>query len=118
MHPFLNLTGYPTTLETSLDTSEAKAAARQASRTASELEMQLERAMLACEAMWTLVRDRLGLTDVELAKRVNELDLTDGHLDGKVRRTPVSCPSCHRTISPRFPKCMYCGQLVVHQPFA
>ena len=83
-----------------------------------ELEARLDRALLACEALWTLVRDKLGVTDVELVERMNDIDLSDGKLDGKVRRTGVSCPKCGRTIARRFPKCVYCGQPVVHDPFA
>ena len=30
----------------------------------------------------------------------------------------LACPKCNRTISPRLPKCMYCGQPIVHDPFA
>lgn len=101
--------------------TEVNAAAREA-RTAKDdsrtLRIQLERTVLACEAMWSILKEKLAVTDVELAQRVNEIDLSDGHLDGKLRRTPMSCPSCNRTISPRFPKCMYCGQDVVHKPFA
>lgn len=84
----------------------------------SEIEARLDRTLLTCEAMWTILRDKLGVSDVELVERINELDLSDGKLDGKVRKTAVACPSCHRTISPRFPKCMYCGQPIVHDPFA
>ncbi|MGH7163193.1 MAG: hypothetical protein ACREID_06900, partial [Planctomycetota bacterium] len=67
--------------------------------------------------LWTLLKERLGLTDEQLAARMNELDLSDGALDGKVRRTGVSCPNCKRTISRRLPRCMYCGKEIVHEPF-
>jgi hypothetical protein len=82
-----------------------------------ELEACLDRTLLVCEAMWTLLRDKLGVTDKELVDRINEVDLSDGKLDGKVRKTPVSCPKCGRTISRKFPQCMYCGQPIIHDPF-
>jgi hypothetical protein len=84
----------------------------------SEVDARLERTLLAFEAMWTLLREKLGLSDLELIERINELDLSDGKLDGRVRKTPVSCPACGRTMSRKFPKCMYCGQAVMHDPFA
>ena len=99
------------------DAAEAKGAAREALTQQAEVEARLDRTLLAFEAMWTLLRDKLGVTDQELVQRINELDLSDGKLDGKVRKSPVSCPSCGRTLSRRFPKCMYCGQAVVHDPF-
>ncbi len=101
-----------------LDGAPAPVPHRETARSLRELEVQLERATLACEAMWSILKEKLGVTDMDLARRVNEIDLSDGLLDGRVRRTPVSCPKCHRTISPRSPKCMYCGQAVVHKPFA
>lgn len=82
------------------------------------LEVRLDNALLVCEAMWTLLRDKVGVTDEELIQRINDIDLADGKLDGKVRKTPVSCPKCHRTIARRLPKCMYCGQMIMHDPFA
>lgn len=105
------------TVESASNTAEAAQTARAAQADVRELEMQLSRAMLACEAMWSILRDKLGVTDVDLVERVNQLDLSDGKLDGKVRLTPASCPKCGRTISQRFPKCMYCGQAIVHKPF-
>jgi hypothetical protein len=105
-------------LTTSRDAVQAHGAARKAGSQVKELESRLDRALLACEAMWTLVRDKLGVTDGELFDRINEIDLSDGKLDGKVRKTAVSCPSCGRTIASRHARCMYCGQAVMKDPFA
>ena len=100
---------------------EAGAAGRQARSAAADvhvLENRLDRALLATEALWSIVREKLGVSEEELITRINDIDLSDGALDGKVRKKPVSCPKCHRTISPRFNKCMYCGQPVMQDPFA
>ena len=98
--------------------AEAKGTARRVGGNVKVLEDRFERMLLASEAMWTLMRDKLGVTDTELVQRINDIDLSDGRLDGKVRKTAVSCPSCGRTIARRFAKCMYCGQAIVHDPFA
>ncbi|MGB2987594.1 MAG: hypothetical protein WBE26_17145 [Phycisphaerae bacterium] len=100
------------------EAAEAKGSVRAVRTDQAEFEARLDRTLLAFEAMWTLLRDKLGVTDLELVERINELDISDGKLDGKVRKPPVSCPSCGRTMSRKFPKCMYCGQPVVHDPFA
>jgi len=94
-----------------------QAGAQVRARSIENVEAKLDRALLACEALWTLFRDRLGLTDDELIHRINELDLSDGRLDGKVSRSAVSCPSCGRAIARRFAKCMYCGQAIMQDPF-
>jgi hypothetical protein len=83
-----------------------------------QLEQRHERAMLTVEALWTILRERLGVTDEQLVQRVIDLDLSDGILDGKVRRPPLECTACKRTISRRFPRCLYCGAEIAHDPFA
>ena len=102
--------------------AEAGAASRDAAKAntkAAEVEAKCDRALLVCEALWTILRDKLGVPEQELVARVNDIDLSDGRLDGKVKKVnAVSCPSCGRTIARRFPKCIYCGQPVVHDPFA
>ena len=105
-------------MSASVDVVQAKGEARSATQKMRELDDRLDRALLACEAMWTILRDKLGVTDEQLIARINEIDLSDGKLDGKVRKQAVACPKCRRTISPRFPQCMYCGQPIMHDPFA
>lgn len=100
------------------DLAEATARSSQAHNDVAELESRLDRAMLACEAMWTLLSEKLSVSEEELVQRIQEIDLRDGKLDGKYKRNPVACPKCKRTISPRFIKCMYCGQPVQPDPFA
>lgn len=102
----------------SADAAAAKGEARAVGREVADVEARLDRTLMACEAMWTILREKLDLTDEDLIDRINEVDMSDGKLDGKVRREPVSCPKCGRAMSRRFPKCMYCGQAVQHEPFS
>ena len=98
--------------------ADAGRSARKAATKVEQLETRCDRALLVCEALWTIMRDKLGVSEDELVNRVNEIDLSDGQLDGKVRRPSWSCPKCHRTIPRRFAKCMYCGQPIQKDPFA
>ena len=54
----------------------------------------------------------------ELIERIKEIDLSDGKMDGKARRSVMECPHCNRTISMRYQRCIYCGEFVEHDPFA
>ena len=55
----------------------------------------------------------------QLAERINDIDLTDGKLDGKVRKPAVTCPKCGKNNARRFTKCMYCGTpIVTNDPFS
>ncbi|MFQ5415396.1 MAG: hypothetical protein ACE5E6_13150, partial [Phycisphaerae bacterium] len=58
--------GYAVPLSAQLDASEARGTARSAVRGVRGLDERVSRAMLACEAMWSLVRDKLGLSDEDL----------------------------------------------------
>jgi len=97
---------------------EAQDSANHAARKATDfqervrfLEDRLDRMLLQNMAMWSLLRDSMGLTDQDLLNRVQEIDLQDGVADGKVTRTsPTTCPRCQRAFSPRHRRCLYCGQ--------
>jgi len=83
-----------------------------------QLEARLDWTMMVCEAIWSLAREPLGLTDERLKDRITELDLADGKLDGRKRRAPATCGACRRTVSQRFPRCVYCGSAIERDPFA
>jgi hypothetical protein len=105
---------------------QAQDGANQAARKATDfqervrfLEDRLDRMLLQNMAMWSLLRDTMGLTDQDLVARVQEIDLQDGVADGKVTRTaPTTCPRCQRMFSPRHQRCLYCGhEAAVKNPF-
>jgi hypothetical protein len=110
--PPINLWPYAAAHERIADRAADRAAAR-----AESVDQRLGRALLTVEAVWTLLRDRLQVTDEQLARRIVEVDESDGFLDGKVRRKTPSCPHCTRTIPGRFPR-LYCGAVVPVDPFA
>src|SRR5262245_4994050 len=96
--------------------SDVFSQASEAARTAQDAQMEikalrdrLDRMALLSLAMWTLAREKLGITDQELAERVQQLDLSDGKLDGKIAPGVSECPKCHRMLSPRHNRCIYCG---------
>ena len=70
---------------------------------------QQARQALVCQALWELVSERLGLTDEDLAKRVEEIDLRDGQADGKIDTRQLTCPQCGRPANSSRRTCVYCG---------
>ncbi len=89
--------------------SEARTQAREARMDASGLRERLDRQALMSMALWSLMKDQLGLTDDQLLKRIQDIDLADGKLDGKVMQGVSDCKKCKRALSPRHAKCIYCG---------
>lgn len=82
-----------------------------------QIKVDLARLELIVQAMWELMKER-GLTDDDLLAKVAELDLSDGHANGKkAKGGPVRCPRCDRPNSRRHDFCMYCGELVRSKPF-
>jgi len=82
------------------------------------LNRQCDKSMLICEALWKLLQDKLGVEEDEFLKLITQIDLTDGQLDGRVRRPPAVCPACERTNPQRMTNCMYCGHEMEVDPFA
>jgi hypothetical protein len=89
--------------------ARAESAARRGEQASHDAEDRLERLTLVCMAMWSLLQDKTNLTEQDLLERVKLIDSIDGNPDGKATRGVRSCPKCHRTMSPRHRKCLYCG---------
>lgn len=96
--------------------SQAADAAREGAQRADQvqqgvrsLEQRLDKMVMINMALWTLLKEVSDLTDEDLLKRVEEIDLSDGQLDGKVRASAQKCSQCNRTVSKRHGRCLYCG---------
>ena len=82
------------------------------------LQMDVEKLLILTEALWQLLRDRQGYSDEDLVRKIQEIDLRDGKLDGKVAgKAPTRCSKCKRALSPRLPNCMFCGAPAAESPF-
>ncbi|MDP0490016.1 MAG: hypothetical protein Q7Q71_03055 [Verrucomicrobiota bacterium JB023] len=76
------------------------------------LKKEIEELTLASQAMWELLSGHLGFTDEHLISKMNEIDLRDGQLDGKIADEIVTCPKCGQKVSTAKPNCVYCGTRV------
>jgi len=89
---------------------DARATARDAQYRIEAITRWADQSLMLCEAIWTLASEKLGLTDDDLVARINEIDMRDGKLDGRVHTAPDACAKCGRTSAKRFDRCMYCGE--------
>jgi ribosomal protein L32 len=99
------------------EVARAKSKAGKVERQVRVLEANLAKSMMINEALWELIRDQHGLTEKDLHKKLYEVDMRDGVLDGKHQRKAVECPNCGHTVSPRHPACIYCGQVIDESVF-
>lgn len=103
-----------------VDASGARSAARRAESEVGLMKSEMERLLMITEALWLMLKEQHGYTDDDLIKRIAEIDLRDGRLDGRVAPDEAEvpkCPKCQRPIGKKRPTCLYCGAALVRQPF-
>lgn len=99
---------------------KASSAEREARRARSEIERltaKVDALNLTCQALWELVKQCSDLTDEDLSKQIQVIDLRDGEEDGRLKQGPVDCPKCDRAVNLTSGKCIYCGHAVPRDPF-
>jgi hypothetical protein len=76
-----------------------------------DLEQRYERMALVTNALWQLLKAHTGLTDADLKKYIEKVDLADGVRDGKVTRSKgaIDCPHCSRRVLKSASVCAWCG---------
>ncbi len=95
--------------EASTAKTDALHAQQSASDVRHEMGSRLDRLALVCQAMWELLRETQGVTEEMLIRKVSEIDLRDGKLDGKLVKNIRKCSDCGRVMNSRHTKCIYCG---------
>jgi hypothetical protein len=82
------------------------------------VQLDVEKLFMITEALWNILKEKHGYADEDLLQMVQDIDLRDGQLDGKVARQPnPPCSNCGRTLMGRHPVCLYCGAVAVRAPF-
>ena len=89
--------------------SRAEARAGSAQDRMSRVERRLEALSLACQSMWELCSAEFKLSEEQLIAKMQEVDLRDGKLDGRMSPQAQECERCNRRANARRDKCLYCG---------
>ena len=110
MNSFVFSTHGGSDLGARMGAANAEHSARQAKDELQGLANQVERLMMIAEALWILLKQQHGHTDETLVALLEEIDLRDGKLDGRVSATPPRyCTQCGRVLPKTKPFCIYCG---------
>ena len=94
------------------DASSARSAAENAKLSLQQLEDKIDGLSLVCQAMFEVLADKLDFPQTEIEAKMEEIDLRDGRLDGKISSKPLNCAKCQRRVNSRRKKCLYCGEPV------
>jgi Fe2+ or Zn2+ uptake regulation protein len=76
------------------------------------LDRRIDKLVLVNQALWELVQEKTGLSEIELKSRVLEVDARDGAIDGRLGATVLHCAKCGKAIAHHHRTCMYCGQAI------
>jgi hypothetical protein len=102
----------------SMSNQDASSKASHALGEVEAIKNDIERLLMITEALWIILKDVHGYTDEMLVQKINEVDLQDGRLDGRVAQSPPEeCPQCHRKVVSRKNRCLFCGEQIVRGPF-
>ena len=74
-----------------------------------DLKRRADALTIACQALWEILRERVGVDDQTVLRKMQEIDLRDGQADGKISARPVACPRCSRNSNSKRRACVYCG---------
>jgi len=103
---------------TSSSAARTESKARIAARRIKALEANLAKTLMICESLWELLQEKTGVTMEEFHKKLYEVDMRDGVLDGQNQRKASECPKCNHMVSARHPACIYCGHVMDESVFS
>jgi hypothetical protein len=89
--------------------AQASDRAKQLEREVDDLKRRADALTIASQALWEILRDRLGVDDQTVLRKMQEIDLRDGQADGKISPRPITCPRCARNSNSKRRYCLYCG---------
>lgn len=82
------------------------------------LNEKVDALLLINQALLELLSEKLEIEDEDIFKKIEEVDLRDGRLDGKInsRNQPWSCGKCNHTNASKFFKCVVCKNPKIYGP--
>ncbi len=88
---------------------QAQAKSYDLERRVKQLEAEVDSLTLILMGMWELLGKSNGFYLKDLEAKMQEIDLRDGTLDGKLKSGPTTCGECGRVLGDRRKICIYCG---------
>ena len=74
----------------------------------SYIDKKIDNLVLITQAIWELLEES-GISESQLDKKIQEIDLRDGSADGKIGNNIEACPECGKKPKIRRANCFWCG---------
>jgi hypothetical protein len=91
---------------------DTQSSLKSASGDISELTRQVRKLALVNQALYELLKERTGITDEDLRRRVEAIDKRDGAANGRIDAAPLKCPECGGSFTAGALACQSCGAAV------
>lgn len=99
--------------------TDVEATARGSAFDHSDLSRRVAKLELICQGLYELLREKGGITDEQLRRKVKEIDARDGAADQRMTPGPVRCPKCGNATTAGALSCAQCGATFASKyPFA
>jgi hypothetical protein len=85
---------------------------KSASSDINELARHVRKLALVNQALYELLKERTGITDEDLRRRIEAIDRRDGAANAKLDAAPLKCPKCGGTVTAGALSCQSCGATV------
>jgi hypothetical protein len=72
------------------------------------IDKKIDNLVLITQAIWELLEES-GISESQLERKIQEIDLRDGHADGTVGNKLEGCPECGKKPKIRRANCFWCG---------
>jgi hypothetical protein len=76
------------------------------------LEERIENLTVVCEALWTLLHEKLGLSNEQLVSAVTALLDERAEAEKAGSGVPQRCPGCNAALNRELDHCQFCGYKV------
>lgn len=91
---------------------DAESSLRSTSGDLNELNRHVRKLALVSQALYEILKERTGITDEELRRKIDQIDMRDGAMNGRADMAPLKCPKCAVSVTPGALNCQVCGTKV------
>lgn len=77
-----------------------------------DLARQVRKMALVNQALYELLKEKNGISDEDLRRKVREIDLRDGAANARLDASPLRCPKCQSAVTAGALSCPSCGATV------